>query len=238
MLKSLVIQKGESMKPLFVILLSVSLGSFSYLSSIDASEKNGVDESSASVDILANNKAYSVNELSGEIRIVEPSFYLQLRTEPFPENLITIKRRSHALPGNTYGREYKKRMNQERMGVVVYQCNIQEGVEDDCEAITELVSYAELMRKLRGVASKNARISLISGLLGAGTVAFNPILGLAGFAGLGAYLEGAETATHRMELTRDLLNQEIEVYSFSYEELVKIRKFLVKVTSSIVKNRR
>lgn len=226
------------LKQIFIVLLGLSLGSFSYLSSIDASEKNDVNEDSASLDILADDKVYSVSEVSGEIKLVEPSFYLQLRTEPFPEDLITIKRRPHALPGNTYGREYKERMNQERVGVVFYQCNIQEGVTGDCEAITELVSYPELMRKFRGRASRQATISLFSGILGGSTIIVFPFMGVVAGAVSAANLEGAGSTEYKRELIGDLLNQEVETYYLSHGDLVELRELLIKVTSNIVKNRR
>ena len=40
-------------------------------------------------------------------------------------------------------------MKVEKTGVVMYQCALSEEAVDNCEAITEIVSYAELQRGLR-----------------------------------------------------------------------------------------
>ena len=179
-------------------------------------------------------------------------FYLQLKKEPFPH----YRPRRHRISGNVYGREYKERMKTERTGFVVYQCVSQEGTEDKCEAITEIVSLAEMNRKLESIDGANEMtLSMFLGAVGglllgaAGIILVPPSAPVAGplfgtsisimVAGITGSVAFAVKEAHNYPIGRRLENLQIsEGFIYTKGNLVGYKNDLIRLTSQIIEDRR
>lgn len=218
-----------------VIILTLSLASCTHSAHTAMNDKIEVQRDPATV-----------------IKPQDPGFYLLLKKEPFSH----YRPRRHRISGNVYGQEYKERMKTEKTGVVVYQCTPQEGTEDTCEAITEIVSLAELRRKLESIDSANkGSLAMFLGALCGGLVAFAgmiifppsapaapAIVGTGVTIAAGGIVGTAALAVKESDnysLRGYLENlQGSEDFIYTRDNLVDYKNALIRLTSQIVKDRR